>query len=117
MNPIMQINESEIIAIVQSAVLDHDIVKELAQSKGMKLDTLESIGNTLPVVEHGTTEFFMWPEYWASLKCEMRKLICDCDATYKQTRSEIDKMSGKVTTTVLGIISAAVASKLGLGAG
>jgi hypothetical protein len=55
--------------------------------------------------------------YWRQVKKEMFLLICTEDSKYSTLRTEFGKHSTKTTTTVVGVVSAALASTIGVAAG
>lgn len=56
-------------------------------------------------------------KYWEQVKTEIRILLCTDDPKYDELRAKLNLAGAKSTEIVVGTISAAVASVLGLEAG
>jgi hypothetical protein len=57
------------------------------------------------------------PTYWGRVRDEVHKLVCTSDPRYASLRRELAAHSGKSQTAIVGVISAYVASILGLATG
>ena len=57
------------------------------------------------------------PNYWGRVRDEIHKLVCTNDLRYASLRRQLGAHSGKTQTAIVGVISAYVATVLGLAIG
>lgn len=117
MENLENLNESNLIEIVNGQIINNPFAISTLESKQWNIQTIDEIGNLMPVVIHESSDFFEWPQYWKSLKKEFKMLVCGKDQKYDILRAELNKKSKKAETLIVSIISAAFASTLGLSAG
>ncbi len=71
-------------------------------------------GERLPSRVHPNVDFFDPPPYWSKLKAEFKDLVCKKDEKYSKVYEELDKVSVKIDTWFLPIITSAIALRLGI---
>ena len=121
------LNESELehecpyISIVRVQKMDVDILGEELSRSFQGFGTRNSLNKeniTLGYQTNIPKHLLKRPRnFWQELKKEFYLLLCTKDPKYKKLRSQLDKKSHATTTTIIAMISAAIAAQLGVAIG
>jgi hypothetical protein len=94
--------------IIDELKIDHELYI-LAKENG-----IDFAGEILPLRVHPNVDFFEPPAYWSKLKAEFKVLVCKRGDAYSKVYEELDKVSVKIDTWFLPIITSAIALRLGI---